>query len=80
MVAIVVAADAIFVRARIRLRTCAAHHSRRLSRGFGPEGWRSADSVGHVFGRDADEVGAIEDDSSGSRFDFLLSSNGRGRR
>ena len=56
MVAIVVAADAVFIRARIRTR--AAHHAHRPSRGRGPEGWRNVNRIGEITG--SDEAGEIE--------------------
>ena len=56
MVAIVVAADAVFIRARIRLRTRAEHHARRPSRGLGPEGWRKIEDLDG-----GDEGSAVED-------------------
>jgi hypothetical protein len=62
MVAIVVAADAVFIRARIRLRTRATHNARRPTRGLGPQGWRNVSSIGEVTGiAEAGEVETIDD-------------------
>lgn len=76
IVLVVVAADALYARARLRLRTKATHIARRsheLSNGRGGEGWHSLDE-----GERGDAAQAEDNPFAG--LDRIINSSRRGPR
>jgi hypothetical protein len=85
VVAVVVAADAIWTRAGLRLRTRAAQSatkspSHQLITSESRGGWRSIDRIGEVTGGGGDEIGMVEDSRFEGRFDSLINNNHRRSR